>query len=113
MTALARHKGQERTLPAARMSYYWPVMRVDIDEYINRCVQCSQHKGSLPKSAQILEYPPPERPWDVVAMDILQLLVRSRQGLKYVLVMVDHFSWCVVLAALQDAQALGAHLFCP
>ncbi len=77
-TALAGHKGKERTLAAARMSYYWPTMRVDIDEYIDKCAQCTQHKGSVPKPASILEYPPPERPWDVVAMDVLQLSVRSR-----------------------------------
>ena len=76
------------TLSSARVSYYWPKMRVDIDEYINRCVQCAQHKGSVSKPAPILEYPPPERPWDVVAIDLLQLSVKSRQGSKYVLVMV-------------------------
>ncbi len=118
-TALAGHKGKERTLSAARMSYYCPTMRVDIDEYIDKCVQCTQHKGSVPKPAPILEYPPPERPRDVVAMDVLQLSVRSRQDSKYVLVMVDHFSRYVVLAPLQDkstkvvAHMLVAHLFCP
>ena len=118
-TAIAGHKGKERTLSAARMSYYWPTMRADIDEYIDQCVQCAQHKGCVPKPAPILEYPPPERPWEVVAMDVLQLSVRSRQGSKYVLVMVDHFSRFVVLAPLQDksakqvAHALVTHLFCP
>ena len=72
-------------------------MRVDINEYINRCVQCAQYKGSVSKPALILEYPPPERPWDVVAIDLLQLSVKSRQGSKCVLVMVDHFSRYVVL----------------
>lgn len=118
-TAIAGHKGKDRTLSAARMNYYWPTMRVDIDEYINKCVQCAQHKGSVPKPAPILEYPPPERPWDVVAIDVLQLSVRSRQGSKYVLVMVDHFSRYVVLAPLYDksakavAHALVTNLFCP
>ena len=94
-------------------------MRVDIDEYIDKCIKCAQHKGSLPKPAPILEYPPPERPWDVVAIDLLQLSVRSRQGSKYVLVIVDHFSRYVLLAPIQDksaksvAHALVTNLFCP
>ncbi len=52
-------------------------------------------------------------------MDVLQLSIRSCQGSKYVLVMVDHFSRYVVLAPLQDkstkavAHALVTHLFCP
>ena len=118
-TAIGGHKGKERTLSAARMSYYWPKMRVDIDEHIDKCVKCAQHKGSVSKPAPILEYPPPARPWDVVAIDLLQLSVRSRQGSKYVLVMVDHFSRYVVLAPIQDksaksvAHALVTNLFCP
>ncbi len=104
-TATAGHKGKEHTISVACMTYYWPTMRVDIDEYANQCVQCVQQKGSVPKPAPILEYPPPERPWDVVAMDVLHLSVRSRQGSKYVLVMVDHFSRYVALASFQDKSA--------
>merc|ERR1712035_35406 len=94
-------------------------MRVDIDEHIDKCVKCAQHKGSVSEPAPILEYPPLARPWDVVAIDLLQLSVRSRQGSKYVLVMVDHFSRYVVLGPIQDksaksvAHALVTNLFCP
>ena len=42
-TAIAGHKGKERTLSAARMSYCWPTMKADIDKYIDQCVQCAQH----------------------------------------------------------------------
>ena len=76
---IAGHPGKERTLSAARRKYYWPTMRVDIDAYIDKCVECAQHKGNLPKPALIVEYPPPEQPWNVVAMDLLQLLP-SHQG---------------------------------
>ena len=115
---LAGHPGKERTLNAARRRYYWPTLRVDTEAYVSNCVKCAQHKGTVPKPAPILEYPPPERPWDVVAMDLLQLPA-SYQGSKYLLVCVDHFSRFVVLAPLKDktagvvAQALITHLFCP
>ena len=68
--------------------------------------------------ASILEYPPPERPWDLIAIELLQLPA-SRQGSKYVLVMVDHFSRYVILTPLTNttaeavAHTLIAHLFCP
>jgi len=115
---LAGHPGKERTLSAARKHYFWPTMRIDIDAHIDGCVKCAQHKGTVPKPAPILEYPPPERPWDVVAIDLLQLPA-SHQGSKYVLVCVDHFSRYVVLAPLKDktagavAHALITTLFCP
>ena len=115
---IAGHPGKERTLSAARKSYYWPTMRVDIDAYVAGCVKCAQHKGTVSKPAPILEYPPPERPWDVVAIDLLQLPA-SRQGSKYLLVCVDHFSRYVVLAPVPDktagaiAHALISKVICP
>ncbi len=104
-TAISEHREKERTLSAARINYYSPTMCVDIDEHINKCVQCVQHKGSAPKPASTLEYPPLERSWDVVAMDVLQLSIKSWQGSKYMLVMVDHFSRYEVLAPFQDKSA--------
>ncbi len=93
-------------------------MRIDIDAYVTRCIKCAQHKGTVPKPAPILEYRPPERPWDVVAIDLLQLTA-SHQRSKYLLVCVDHLARYVVLAPLKDkiagavAHALITNLFCP
>ena len=115
---VAGHPGKERTLAAARRKYFWPTMRIDIDEYVSGCIKCAQNKGTVPKPAPILEYPPPERPWDVVSIDLLQLPT-SRQGSQYLLVCVDHFSRFVVMAPLKNktassiAHALVSHLFCP
>ncbi len=97
---MAGHPGKERTLSAARRSYYWPTMRVDIEAYVVRCVKCAQHKGTVPKPAPILEYPSPQRPWNVVAIDLLQLLARH-QGSKYLLISTGHFSRYVVLALVK------------
>ncbi len=76
---IAGHPGQERTLNAARTNYYWPSMRIDIDAHIDRCVKCAQNKATVSRPAPILEYPPPEQPWDVVAIDVLTLPA-SHQG---------------------------------
>ncbi len=88
---IAGHPGKERTLTAARRSYYWPTMRVDIDSHVSKCVKCAQSKGTVPRPAPILEYPPPDRSWDVVSIDLLQL-PPSNQGSKYLLVCLDHLS---------------------
>ncbi len=61
-----------------------------IDKHVAKCVKCAQHKGISSRPAHILEYPPPNRPWDVVSIDLLQLPT-SAQGSKYLLVMVDMF----------------------
>ncbi len=93
-------------------------MKVDINDHVAKCVQCAQHKGTVPKPAPILQYPPPAGPWDVVAIDLLQLPA-SNQGSRYLLVCVDHFSRFVILAPLPNktaeavAHALVSKLFCP
>ena len=115
---IAGHPGKERTLTAARRSYYWPQMRVDVDAYVEKCVKCAAHKGTVSRPAPILEYPPPSRPWEVVGIDLLQLPL-STQGSRYLLVSVDHFTRYVVLAPLKDktagavAHALITSVFCP
>ncbi len=76
-------------------------MRIDIDMYVSKCVECAQIKGALPRPAHVLEYPPLDRPWDVVSIDLLQLLA-SHQGSKYLLVFVDYLSRYVILALLKD-----------
>ncbi len=115
---IAGHPGRERTLAAARERYFWSTMRTDVEVHVSKCTECAQHKGTVPRPAPILEYPPPNRPWDVVSIDLLQLSA-SYQGSKYLLVCVDHLSRYVVLAPLKDktaksvAHALITHLFCP
>ena len=116
-TPLAGHPGRDKTLAAARGKYYWPTMRIDIENHISRCLSCAQTKGTT-TTAPILEYPLPAGPFDVVGLDLLQL-PRSIQGSGYILVCVDHFSRFVVLAPLRDksavsvAHALVSHLICP
>ena len=117
-TVVAGHPGKERTLTAARRHYFWPTMLLDVNHHVAKCVKCAQNKGTVSSPAPILEYPPPAKPWDVVSIDLLQL-PHSRQGSKYLLVCVDHFSRFVVLAPLRDktarcvAHALVSSLFCP
>ncbi len=79
----------------------------------------SPGKGTHISSGPIdLEYPPPDGPWDVVSIDLLQLPT-SHQGSRYHLVCKDHLSRYVALAPVRDnsaksiAHALLAHLMCP
>ncbi len=117
-SVIAGHPGRERTLTATRESYFWLTMRSDVEAHVSKCIQCAQHKGTVPRPALILECPPPSRPWDLVSIDLLQLPA-SYQRSKYLLICVDHLSRYVVLATQKDktaksvAHALITHLFCP
>ncbi len=116
-TPCAGHPGRDRTLAAARSKYYWPTMRIDVENNISQCLSCAQTKGTT-STAPILEYPLPAGPFDVVGIDLLQLH-RSTQGSVYILVCVNHFSSFAVLAppfnksAVTVDHAIVSHLVCP
>ncbi|KAK3889412.1 hypothetical protein Pcinc_006591 [Petrolisthes cinctipes] len=113
----AGHKGRDACLEEARSRYFWLKMRKDIENHIKKCVSCARNKGTTGPPAPLQTFPSPAKPWDVVAIDVLQLPT-SYQGSKYLLTCVDHFSRFVVLAPLQDksaqsiAHALVNSLFC-
>ncbi len=52
------HPDRDRTLAAARSTYYWPTMRIDIEKCVPRSLSCAQTKGTT-TTAPILEYPLP------------------------------------------------------
>ncbi len=115
---IASHPGKECTFTAARNSYFWQKIHMAIDTHVAKCVKCARHNGNVQCPAPILDYPPPDQPWDVVSIDLLQLPA-SHQGSKYLLVCVDHLSRYVVLAPIKDksaksiAHTLITYLSCP
>ncbi len=72
-THIAGHPGRDKTLSVTRQKYYWPTLRVDVEEYVAQCVVCARHKGSVKGPAPMLQYPVPGAPWHLVNIDLLQL----------------------------------------
>ena len=113
----AGHPGRDKSIAMARTKYFWPHMSRDITNHVSQCVDCALNKGNT-KTAPIQEYPTPIRPFETVAIDLLQL-PRSKQGSVYVLVCVDHFSRYTVLIPLPNksassvAHAFVSHFICP
>ncbi len=105
----AGHPGRDRTLAVARHAYFWPTTRVDVEEYVGRCATCAKHKGIPAGPAPLLEHPLPTQPWDVVRIDLLQLL-KSHQGSQFLYICVDHFSRFVVLVLLKNKTATAIRM---
>ena len=100
----AGHPGKDRCLHQARLQYYWPTMRVDINNHIDICQSCAETKGSVGKNVPILTYPTPTEPWETLAIDLLKLPL-TENGYQYLLVCIDHFSRFSVLIPLKDKTA--------
>ena len=62
------HQGKERCLLWARNTVFWPKIMYGIQELIERCITCQEHRRSQPIIGITQELPP--FPWHTLATDI-------------------------------------------
>ena len=62
------HQGKERCLLWARNTVFWPKMKYDVQELIERCIICQEHGKSQSIIGTTQELPP--FPWHTLATDI-------------------------------------------
>lgn len=93
------HLGREKTLSMIRKKYFWPKMAEDVANYIRKCSVCLQAKpanrSQLPEAGnQRITY----KPFQIIALDFIQSLPRSKEGHAHLLVISDLFSkWCLLI----------------
>lgn len=78
------HQGIVRCRARARESVWWPAISRQIQEYIDRCPICRAERK--PGAEPILQTALPDRPWQVIGMD----LFHERQ--RTYLIVVDYYS---------------------
>ena len=49
------HSGYQKMVAAVRKQYYWPSMKNDVPEYINRCMECQKVKVENRHPAGLLQ----------------------------------------------------------
>ena len=79
-----------------RQHYWWPRLDKQVEHLVRDCHVCaSSDKPYRTYQAPMTPTPPPEGPWQKVAMDIMSPF-KTMNG-KYAIVLVDLFSkWCEV-----------------
>ena len=65
-------------------------MLQDIDRYCKECIICQASKSSTPQKAPLINIPI-GKPWEMIAVDILQVPLSSRNN-QYLLVIQDYFT---------------------
>lgn len=86
----AGHLGAEKTAARIRQVGYWVGMLRDIDQYCRECSVCQSSKPPSPQKAPLLSMPI-GRPWQMVAVDILEVPLSFNRN-RYLLVIQDYFS---------------------
>ena len=86
----AGHLGFEKTAHKLRQVGYWVGMLQDIDKYCRECTVCQRTKRPTPTKAPLTSVPI-RRPWEMIAVDILEVPV-SQHNNRYLLVIQDYMT---------------------
>ena len=90
---ISGHVGTAKTVELLSRNYYWPTMHTDVRKYVLSCSACQANKASNALPMGLLQpIPTPERRWDVVTMDLITQLPRTRNGHDAIVVFVDKYS---------------------
>ena len=90
------HFGMALVKRRLRQHYWWPGLDKQVEHLVRDCHVCaSSDKPYRTYQAPMTSTPPPEGPWQKVAMDIMGPF-KTMTG-KYAIVLIDYFSkWCEV-----------------
>lgn len=87
---ISGHLGTSKTMERVSRFFYWPGMHADVRRYVSTCLTCQANKPStqLPMG-KLQPLPIPERPWQVVTMDLITQLPLTKNGHDAIVVFVD------------------------
>ena len=87
---MAGHMGKDKTARRILQRFYWPTVFKDVAEYCRSCETCQKSSHKKPRHAPLVPLPIIGVPFQMIAMDIIGPLPRSRSGNRYVLVICDY-----------------------
>jgi hypothetical protein len=89
---LVGHFGHDKMFSKLNGSYFFPGMRTEILKFVNRCRIFQHTKGKRQNTRLYQPLPIPARLWDVVSMDFILGLPRTKRGCDSIFLLVDIFS---------------------
>jgi RNase H-like domain found in reverse transcriptase/Reverse transcriptase (RNA-dependent DNA polymerase)/Integrase zinc binding domain/Ty3 transposon capsid-like protein/Chromo (CHRromatin Organisation MOdifier) domain len=88
----AGHFGQHKTYELVSRTFYWPKMKLFIDNYVLTCLECQRNKTPRHKTFGLLKpLPIPSRPWSSIGMDFIVKLPNS-DGFDSILCVIDRLT---------------------
>ena len=99
----AGHQGAQKTHYRLRRMAYWVNMAQDVESHCKECTVCQHTKPTMPMRVQMTSVPI-GRPWQMIAMDILEVPVSSNNN-RYLLVVQDYFTKWADARPLPDQTA--------
>jgi len=100
---LGGHLGVEKVLEKVKRQYYWPQFVEDIKKYIASCDECQKRRKKL-RRGEFRPIPVGE-PFEMIGIDFVGPLPRTRKGNKYIIVAIDYLTKWSEAKAVRRATA--------
>lgn len=104
-TPTGGHIGTRRLLQRLRPKYYWTNMKRTIAEYIKQCDKCIKNKHRIKTKEQFIETTTPIKCFELVSIDTIGPLTKSKLGNRYALTIQCDLSKYVIIAPIPDKNA--------
>jgi len=104
-TIFGGHFGTEKTFERIKTSYYWPKMRIDIENYCKSCLICQQFKNKPTAKRSLQRMPTPTRPWQFTSIDLHGPMPPTHKGNVFILVFIDYLTKFVEAIPLPNKEA--------
>lgn len=89
---LGGHSVQTACYQPLRLLFYWPLLKQDVNTFINSCEICQRSKDEHVKYPGLLQpLPIPQQAWKHISMDFIEKLPVS-DGMDTILVVIDRFT---------------------
>lgn len=103
----AGHFGIHKTYWRLQNKYFWPKMKSDVKQYVNKCQICAQNKPEQKLPAGLMgERQEIKQPWQLISLDFIGPLPRTKSGNTHILVIVDYFSKYPVIIPVRKANGI-------
>ena len=101
------HPGNNKMYLDLKPQYWWPQMKLEIANFVSKCVTCLQVKAEHQKPyGELQQLPIPEWKWDNITMDFITKLPRTPSGNDMIWVIVDSLTKSAHFLATKESASL-------
>ena len=103
------HRGIDHTYSTLKEAgYWWPKMRVDVNEYSRKCIICRAAKAGTTGKGLLVGWGIEPRRFEAVHIDFAGPLTKSTKGNSYVLSLVDRATGWIEMVPTPDRTTASA-----
>lgn len=102
---LSGHLGRYKTYKRLQALVYWPIISLDVRDYVQCCQVCQLHKPNSRKPSGKLQHTKVNAPWEMLGVDLMGPFRQSSNVNVYLIVFVDYCRIWGDMFPLQTATA--------